>query len=554
MPSASTMPTSASLPGDILAALRRRGTAPAMRWKRFGLWQPVSGDDMAARIDAIAGGLRGLGLAPGDVVGVIGDDCAEWVLADLGSMQAGCVSAGLDASGNAADLQRALVETRAKALFVAGDDHLHKALSVRAQCPMLRTIIVMHPQWDDGADTSAVTQLADLERAADGQAIAVVPQASAAVMMTSGTTGPSRGVIVSHAALCERARAAASALGLRADDERLSLMPLHHVLERVVGIYAALLSGCVINFAESRETALANLVELQPTIVQAPPRLWARLRSGIVLTIAETTPFQKWACRSAFARRSGWLDRLVLRPIRNRIGLGRARLCLSAGAPLDDHTAQWFAALRRPLTDVYGLAEAGGAVSIGGKMLHGIAADRSETGELRLRGAHLGGEATLPTGDIGLTDGAAPVGRITDLLQVGSQRHLPFASEAALKASPYVADAFLHLDPADRVGVSILMESDAVVKYAQDNNIPFTHFLSLCRSDDIKALMAGVVDSVNRAHPDLRIETFSLIERALGPGHPEVGPALTLRRYLLRSEAATGDGPAAAEALETARI
>lgn len=553
MPSDNALPAHTTLPGLILAALRSRGATPAMRWKRFGLWQPVSGAEMAARIDAIATGLRRLGLAQGDVVGVIGDNCAEWVLADLGIMRAGCISAGFDAFGSAAELARLLNDTGAKALFVAGDDQLHKALSIRAQCPSLQTIIVMHQQWDDGAEACAVVQLAELE-AGSGGAIERSSQSSAATMMTSGITGPPRGIIVSHAALCQRASSAASALGLRVGDERLSLMPLHHVLERVVGIYASLLSGCIINFAESRETALANLVELQPTVVQAPPRLWARLRSGMVLAIADTTPFQKWACRSAFTSNNGLMDRLVLRPIRHRLGLGRARLCLSAGAPLHDDVGQWFAALGRPLTDVYGLAEAGGAVRIGDKVLDGVSADTTEAGEIRLRGAHLGNEQALHTGDIDSSNKAAPVGRLADVLQIRSQRQLPFASEAALKQSPYIADAFLHLDNTQRIRAQILMDSDSVVKYAQDHDIPFTHFLSLCQSDDIKVLISGVVESVNQAHPQPRIEAFSLIERALGPGHPEVGPAMTLRRYLLRDDAGNKHDQTTPTAFETAHL
>ncbi|WBU31101.1 AMP-binding protein [Rhodopseudomonas palustris] len=548
-----------TLAGRVIAALRQHGDAVVLRWKRYGLWQPVSGRQFADRIEAIAAGLRAQGVGPGSVGAVMGDNCYEWVLADLAIGAAGGVSAGFDPHGDADDLARVLGDCRVSVLFVAGDDQLHKALGVRERCPSLRRIVAMHQQWDDGAGDPGVIPLSALEAAGRDGAEGTAGR-EAVIIYTSGSTGPVRGAILGHDAVIVQAERAKQALGLRVSDERLSLTPLHHVLERVVGIYASLLAGTVINFPESPDTALADLAELQPTIVQASPQLFARLHAGIMLAIGETTKFQRWACRIAFARGRGGsplrvvTDPLVLAPIRRRLGLGRARLCLSSGAALRSDVADWFAALGRPLTDVYGHAEAGGAVRIADH--HVVEWKLGDYDELWLRGDALflgyAGDTAPAThrdgwwcsGDIARRDGAeryAIVGRLEDVLQRGGERVLPFAAEQALSASPYIADAFVYLDAAGRAVARVLLDSDHAVRYAQDRGIPFTHFQSLCQADEIRALVGEAIADVNRRHTAIRIEHFTLIERALRPGDAELAPSGTLRRHLLKGDDGDAD-------------
>ncbi|NVN85049.1 MAG: AMP-binding protein [Rhodopseudomonas sp.] len=571
MASGANIEPDATLSGRIVAALRAHGAATVVRWKRYGLWQPVSGDEMATRIEAIGNGLRARGLAAGDVAAVIGDNCHEWVLADLGIVAAGGVSAGLDAHSDSDELARTLNQCGARFLFVAGDDQLHKALQVRDRCPALATIVVMHQQWDDGAGEAHVIALQALETrpaAAPAPRPAPLADAPAVIIYSAGVTGPARGAILTHKAVGLQAARAAAELGLGPDDERLSLTPIHFVLERVVGIYAALLSGTVINFSESPDTALANLVELKPTVIQASPQLYARLRSGILLNLADTTPLQRWACRTAFALAQYgddapvWqrglrvlFDRLVLAPIRRRIGFGRARLCLSSGAVAHPDVVAWFAALGCELVDIYGHAETGGASRIATSQPRAtpdvVEIKLGEHGEVWLRGAPLftgyAGEAPAAlaegwwrSGDLGRHDDRGQlrvVGRLADILHKDQGSLLPFDSEQALRSSPYIADAFLHLDAGGRICARVLLDSDNTVKFAQDRSVPFTHFQSLCKADEIRALVEQLIAEVNRARPAVRIESFSLIERALKPGDAEVAPTLTLRRYLLRAGA-----------------
>ena len=549
-----------ALSARLAAALAAHGNATVMRSKRYGLWQPLSGSEAVARIEAIARGLRAIGLQDNDAAAVCGDTCADWVLADLGIMAAGCVSAGLDADADGDELARLLNLFGVTVLFVAGDAHLHRALGVRGRCPKLRQIVVMHEQWDDGARVDHVMTLSELRARGAGPEPLPAPadSATAAIMVTSGVTAPARGALLTQAALGRQAARAASELQLSSRDERLSLAPLHHVMERVVGVYASLLAGCIQNFPESRDTALADLGELQPTVVQASPRFWARLKSSVELAAAEATAFQRRMIALALKPGSDGpnpiLDVLVLAPVRARIGLSRARLCVTTGAPARPDATGWFAALRRPLTDVYGHAETGGAVTLAAyrgsaKALGGASLETLASGEIRVRSDALfvgyAGEAANTvrdgwwhSGDVDLAGSSGPsshpAGRLADLLD-RDVAAASLASEADLVRSPYVADAFVHRDATGRVIATVLMDSDPVVKFAQDNSIPFTHFLSLCRSQDIRALIGRVIADTNTRVP-VKIDGFTLIERALGPGDPEISAMLVLRRRLLLSD------------------
>lgn len=242
-------------------------------------------------------------------------------------------------------------------------------------------------------------------------------------------------------------------------------------------------------------------------------------------------------------------DRLVLRPIRQRIGVDGARLCLSSGAAWHPDVVEWYRMLGRDTTDVYGQAEAGGATSLtrvssGTARLEGVEAKLADDGEIWLRVGDTASDDWVRSGDIGTVEahgGMRVLGRTSDALALsGGAARQPFDAERRLKASPHVADAVVAMDGAGRAAALILIDFDSVVRFAQDRAIPFTHFRSLCQTAEVRELIGQVVSEVNRAAAPLNIASFELIERNLKPGDPEVGPTLTLRRYLLWADATAG--------------
>jgi long-chain acyl-CoA synthetase len=557
-------------------ALRRYGSSPAMRWKRFGLWHPISGEELICRVEAVGRGLRAVGLMPGETAAIFAGNCCESVIADLAILQVGAVSAGFDPHSDGQELSRLVNESRARILFVEGEQRLHKAVGMQKKCPSLKQIILLRKDWSTSDSEANVASIADLESSDASRADRhpdLSADAPAAIIYSAGMTGQAKGVLLSHRTLCRQIDRASAALDLRPGDERLALMPLHHVLERVVGIYAALASGCVINFAESSETVPADLAELQPSIIQAAPRFWSNLRSRTLFAVAKATPLQRWAYNVAMAlsKRSRiakqlplWLrcadliaDRLVRRSIRRHIGLDGARLCVSNGAAWHRDVVDWYRLLGCDIIDLYGQAETGGAVGISGlasgsgiDFFAGIEARISDKHEILLRGEELSfsyidgrggspiGDRWYRSGDLGISaEGGtiAMTGRMADvILKTCGTCVNPFETEQAIKASSYIADAFLSEDVAGQICAYILIDFDHVVKYAQDQSIPFTHFRSLCQASEIRDLIGRIVSEVNGSGRPPTIDRFELIERVLDANDPAVGPAMTLRRHMLR--------------------
>ena len=537
----------------LVAGLRRTGDGAALRYKQFGLWHPVSGNEASARANVIAQGLRGLGVQPGENVGIYGGNCLEWLLADLGILLAGGVSYGLDGFADAEELARALREVNVRFLLVEGEARMRASVAARASCPALAEVILLRRDRRAPAEQANIRAVNDLTEGASPAALPHPLGAEAAIVVpTSGTTGPSRAIVLPHGAVCAQISRAAETMKLRPGEERLSLLPIHHVAERVTGIYAGIASGVVINFPESADTALTDLVELQPAIVQLVPRMWRAMRSGIALTLAETTPLQRRAVESALRHPSGIKDRLVLKPLRRRLGIDGARLCLSTGGAMHQQDAGWFAALGREISDVYALTETAGAVAIGPSRgpktlmtpLNGIELAADDSREIRVRAADLshsvlGVTEGLPagwfsTGDRRTVEGGGG-GRMADALHgVGSVTH-PFEREQALLDSPYVADAFVTSAGDENLRAIILLDADQTARYAQNAAVPFTHFRSLTEAAEIRALAEGIVAQTNRRFPEPPITSFHLLDRVLAPGDAELGPTMSLRRYRINA-------------------
>jgi long-chain acyl-CoA synthetase len=110
-----------------------------------------------------------------------------------------------------------------------------------------------------------------------------------------------RPIRLSHASLAAAIEAAMRLFASTAEDERLVMMPLQHVSERVLGAYLSLHSGCIGNFGESSGTLEENLHEVRPTLLVAAPSLWKRFHDRIALATDAATRIRRVMCRVAMA-------------------------------------------------------------------------------------------------------------------------------------------------------------------------------------------------------------------------------------------------------------
>jgi long-chain acyl-CoA synthetase len=576
---------------SFLRAVEIRGDRAAIREKKFGIWQPTSWRQWLQISRDISHGMHAVGFRPGDVASIMANAVPEWVFADIGTLCAGGVSSGIYPTDSAAQVEYLVNDSRTKVIFAEDEEQLDKILSCRARCPALQNIVVFDMEGLSGFSDPMVMSLAEFmalgrnhskgretlwdemiaSRGADDLAILVY---------TSGTTGPPKGAMHSNRSVTHQMRHANDLFPSTDDEERLVFLPLCHVAERIGGYYISLALGSVMNFAESPETVPDNLREVQPTAFLAVPRIWEKFYSGITIALKDATPFQNWMYRHALAVGYRMTDcrlegetpslslrlanraayRLVFRNIRRMLGLDRCRLALTGAAPIAPELIRWYLALGIDMREVYGQTENCGVatlmpadrVKLGsvGKAVPWGEVGISPQGEILIRGDFLfmgylnqpdktaeaiDARGWLHTGDVGSMDNEGYV-KITDrmkdiIITSGGKNITPSEIENQLKFSPYISDAVVIGDKRPYLTCLVMIDQENVEKFAQDHDIPFTNYASLCRAAEIQNLIQREIEAVNGNFA--RVETikrFFLIERQLTPEDEELTPTMKLKR------------------------
>jgi len=591
------------LQGETIPALFWNGVAQRgpniwMRQKHLGLWRSWTWDQTGAAVREIAAGLMALGFAKGDCASILANTVVDWVFADLAVLSAGGVSSGIYPTDAPSQVQYLCADSNTSILFVEDDEQLDKALSVRAQLPALRKIVVFDMEGlrslnDPGVislDTLRVVGRDYLDKnpgAVEQRAAACKPSDLAILVYTSGTTGKPKGAMHLHEGLVYTVRGYNTLVAQDERDERMCFLPLCHIAERMGGEYFALYTGAKINFVENPETIPENVREIAPTVFTAVPRVWEKFYSGVMISLKESGLVQQ----AAYAWGIGVGTRiankvlagkavsmllkiqfklaqwLVLNNVRKLIGIHRARFLVTGAAPISPDLVRWYLALGIPMLEVWGMTETCGA-STGvpaSKMKPGSigpAAGFNEvrldpaTGEILVRGKNVfAGYLNLPektaealdkdgwlhTGDVGLVD-ADGYFRITDrmkdiIITAGGKNVTPSELENDLKFSPYITDAVVIGDKRPYLTVIIMIDQENVEKFAQDADVPFGNYASLTQSQEVQTLIQSELDRVNQKFARVeQIKKFFLLETQLTAEDEELTPTMKLKRKLVEKK------------------
>ncbi len=569
--------------------VKARDGRTAFREKTLGIWQATSWRDYGARARAVGMGLIALGLERGDVVSILAETVPEWLYADMGTMGAGGVSNGIYPTDSAKQVDYIVNDSRTRFLFVENEEQLDKFIGIRERCPTIARVIVFDMEGLADFNDPMVMPLDalmalgrehDAAHPGDWEKRVAASQAEelALLVYTSGTTGPAKGAMISHRNVIFQLRNADAFIPLGTDDEQLAFLPLCHIAERTFTTFLPLRSGAIANFAESVETVPENVREVAPTTFFAVPRIWERFYSGITIRMKEATWIGRAAYRWALGiglkvaeaeldgRRPSPLlklahrvaDFLVLDNIKRAIGMHRIRFAGTGAAPIAPDLIKWYRALGVDMREVYGQTEnCGLATGMPDRIklgTVGITAPHTESrispeGEILLKGPHIFmgylnqpektaetlRDGWLHTGDVGVVDNEGYI-RITDrmkdiIITAGGKNITPSEIENQLKFSPYISDAVVIGDKRKFLSCLIMIDYDNVAKHAQDANVPFTDFASLCRAREISDLIWGEIERVNAGFA--RVETikkFRLIEQQLTAEDDEVTPTMKLKR------------------------
>ncbi len=539
-------------------AEHRRDRA-AMREKYLGIWQSWTWGEVAANVEAIAGGLKELGLRRGDKMAIIGDNRPQlyWT---LGAVQAlGAVPVPIYQDSVADEVQYVVEHAEARFALAENQEQVDKLLSVRDRLPKLELIIFADPRGMRHYDQPF---LHDLDKVMErGRAYGAThagffkaevaqgkPDDLALICYTSGTTGRPKGVMLSYDNLVRSANLAINFDKINETDEILAYLPLAWVGDNFISYAEATIAGFCVNCPESGETVLNDLREIGPTYFFAPPRIFEGLLATVMIRMEDASAIKRAMFKYfiSVAKRAGrailegkpvgFADRLlyalgdllVYGPLKNVLGISRLRLAYTAGEAIGPDIFDFFRALGINLKQLYGQTES--TVYL---CLHtdtDVKADTvgppgpgielridEQTGEVLYRspgvfvGYYKNPEATaetktadgwVHTGDAGVFTDAGHLRIIDRAKDVGRLNSgalfAPKFVENKLKFFPSIKEAVVFGDKRDHATAFINIDLAAVGSWAERKGIPYTSYTDLASRAEVYELVRGCIEQVNR--------------------------------------------------------
>ncbi len=278
---------SENLPALFRATCDRLGPRAAVRFRRDGLYRDLSWDDYRRRVDEAAAGLVALGVKPGDRVAILSENRVEWLEADLAVLSAGAVGVPLHAPLSAGQVAYQVAHSGAVGAIVSGPGQAAKVLEARDQAPELRWIVAFDAI---GAGDPGIRALSWLGLGGEGRRAGPAARLDvdrrisalsrgdlASILYTSGTTGPPKGVMLSHGNFLSNAETTAVISGSVPTDVVLSWLPYSHVYARTCDLYVFLVDGATLALAESVDALMVHLAEVQPSCMSSVPRFYEKV-------------------------------------------------------------------------------------------------------------------------------------------------------------------------------------------------------------------------------------------------------------------------------------
>jgi long-chain acyl-CoA synthetase len=598
-PAAAAAPDGGTLdtfPKMLMAHARARPDHPAMREKDYGIWQSWSWAEVAAEVAALAGGLAALGFQRGDKLGIIGDNRPRLYWAIAAAQVLGGVPVPVYQDSIADEMAFVLDHAEVRFAIVEDQEQVDKLVLVKERCPGLEAVIFCDPR---GLRHYQEAYLHPYDRVREkGRALlrerpdflpAEIARGhgadTAIILYTSGTTGRPKGVVLSFDNLIATARAAIAFEGLTDAEEVLAYLPMAWIGEHIFSYVQAYCTGFCVSCPESGATAMADLRELGPSYLFAPPRIFENILTQVMIRMEDAAWVKRWLFHYflGVARRTGpalldrrpvkWRDRalywlgnlLVYAPLKNTLGLSRVRVAYTAGEAIGPDLFLFYRALGINLKQLYGMTESSVFLCIQkdgaarpdtvGVPIPGVEIRIAEGGEVQFRspGAfqcyYNNPEATadakaaddwVHTGDAGffdtdkqltIVDRARDVGHLE-----GGALFAPKFIENKLKFFPYIKEAVAFGDGREFVAALVNIDLEAVGNWAERRGLAYGSYQELAANPLVYDLVAGCIAEANRdlaAEPALalsQIRRFLILPKELDADDGELTRTRKVRR------------------------
>ncbi len=592
---ATHLPLSPRPYGETLISLLARNAkeAPsriAVREREFGIWQEYSWSAYLHEASALAAGLEALGLKRSEPAVIIGDNRARLYFSMVAATMLGAHAMPLYPETPAAELAN-FIAPGIRIAIVEDQEQADKLLEVRAQQGSPEIIVYDDPRGVSGYNApnlfsyeSVLNQGKARLKATPELAAALLERTCAdewAVMLhSSGTTGKPKGVPLKHRHLIAAVHQAAEAGYFHEHDTLMGYLPMAWVGDYSFSVAATIALQGTLCIPERQETAMHDIREIAPTFFFASARSWDNLLTRLQVQISKSTPLKRGLVRH-FMRFAMGLEKkrlagkrpstteklwraagegLVYGPIKDHLGLARAKRCYTAGEAVGEDTFLYFRGLGLNLKQFYGqsencaltAAQRDDAVRLHtvGHPLAGVEIRIGEAGEILIKapsvfdgytGAEAGSalaDGWLHTGDAGYLeeDGQLVVlGRVSELqYTAGGERFIPTYIENRIKFSPYVRDVAIVGAGQGHLAALVCVDIEAAGHWAQAAGVGYTSYADLSQKPEMLKLIQGVLAHTNEVLPDaLKIRRFVNLPKEFDPDDGEVTRTRKLRRNVI---------------------
>jgi long-chain acyl-CoA synthetase len=550
-------------------AVRTKGGDEVLTWAQ-----------LRDRADALAAGLRRLGVAKGDSVALMLGNRPEFHVADLAVMTLGATPFSIYQTYAPEQIQYVVSDADARVAIIEGQ-YLDRFRAARKELPGLETLIVV-----DEADGDDMVPLADVENADagfDGAAArnAVEPEDVLTLIYTSGTTGPPKGVQITHHNMMAAVKTIDDIIQFPDGGRVISWLPAAHIAERAAHHYIPMSYGLEITTCPNPREIAGYLPEVRPNWFFAVPRIWEKLKAGLETMLAAQPEEQRAPAEAALqaaiekvrleqrgeavsedlAATVAKADEDMFSKLRVMLGLDQTVAVNVGAAPTPVEVLEFFHAIGVPVGELWGMSETCGAgacnpphrVKIGtvGPPTPGAEIKLAEDGEVLIKAEFvMPGYRNLPkkteeafdadgflrTGDIGEFDDDGYL-RIVDrkkelIINAAGKNMSPANIESTLKASsPLIGNAATIGDARPYNTALIVLDADFAPAWAGQHGIDETRLEALATDERVRTAVQEGVDAANAKLARVeQIKKFTIVEGDWLPGGDELTPTMKLKR------------------------
>jgi long-chain acyl-CoA synthetase len=588
-----------TFPKLLMRHAHERGERPAIREKDLGIWQTWSWRRFADEVRTLAAALAAQGLQRGEHIALVGDNRPRIYAGICAAQCLGGIPVPLYQDAAAAEMVFPIRNAEIAYALAEDQEQVDKLLEILPQCPGLR-----HIYYDDPRGLRRYTQpqlmsydrlleagrqaLARDQNFIDSEIAKGRESDTAAMFFTSGTTGVPKGVVLTHHALIDRARAVAELEKLNEKDVVLAFMPPAWIGQNIFSYAQPLVTGYCICCPESAETVVNDMREIAPTYYFAPPRVFEALLTQVSVRIEDAGALKRWLYKyfMGVAKRVGTKilegqevnlleklkygvgDFVVYGPLRNVLGMSKVRIAYTGGEAIGPDLFSFYRSLGINLKQLYGSTETSVFVCVQpdgqvkadtvGPAVPGVELKFTPERELLIRSPGLfkeyyknpqatqeakDAEGWFRTGDAGyvgedghlrIIDRAKDVGALAD-----GTLFAPKYLENKLKFFPYIKEAVAFGADRERACAFINIDMDAVSNWAEKRNLAYSGYTDLAQQDAVYELVGECVAQANAdlaREPELansQIHRFLILHKELDADDGELTRTRKVRRRFI---------------------